>query len=62
MPKLTEREKQERKLKREAEKQWRRELCVGMANDAIEANALESGVPFDYLSPSFLKLIKKFTR
>lgn len=62
MPKLTEKEKQERKLKREADKRWRRELCVDLANQSVEANALEMGIKHQHLSPSFQKLIKRFTR
>lgn len=60
--KLTEQEKRERKQKREADKKWRLELCVELMNDAIPANALESGVPFDYLSPTFIQLMRKFIR
>ena len=58
--KLTDNEKQERRLKREATKRWRRELCVELANKAVEANHKEEGIPFDYLSPPFLLLIKPY--
>ena len=62
MPKLTDREKQWRKFKREAEKQWRRELCMSMANEAVEANKVEMGIKHEHLSPSFVKLVKLFSK
>lgn len=62
MPKLTERERQERKLQREAEKQWRRALCVELARDAIEANRAETGEAADYLSRPFQQLLRNYTK
>jgi hypothetical protein len=62
MAKLTEQQKQERRLKRAADKKWRRELCVELANDAVQANALEMGIKYQHLSPSFKRLISKFTK
>lgn len=60
--KLTDNEKQERRLKREATKRWRRELCVSMANDAVKANRAESGELREYLSPVFRELIRDYIK
>ena len=63
MAKLTEQERQQRKLERQAERGWRRELCVELSNEAIKANAeAEPERRGEYLSPAFLELIAKFIR
>ena len=63
MAKLTDKERQERKHAREAVKNWRRELCVQLANDAVKANAeAEPDRQGEYLSPTFLRLIRDFIK
>ena len=54
-------ERQERELKRQATRSWRRKLYVDMANDAIEGNR-EAGLGREYLSPAFRELIKDFIK
>ena len=55
--KLTEQERLERKFQRRMVKEWRRELCVELANKAIEANREATGELKPYLSPMFKLLI-----
>ena len=52
----------EKSLKRQIDRQWRRALCVELTKDAIQANKAEMGIKYDYLSPSFLLLMKEFAK
>lgn len=52
----------EKSLRRQSDQQWRRALCVELARDAITANKAEMGIKHDYLSPSFLLLMSKFSK
>ena len=62
MAQLTDTERQERKLKRQATRNWRRQLCVEIANDAVAANKAADPGNRNELSTSFLALIRKFIK
>ena len=57
--KLTDHEKQQRKLERAATKRWRTEQCVSMMNEAIIANReADPSIKRDYLSIPFIQLMR----
>ena len=59
---LTEIERNARKMKRNESLQARRRLAVELSRDAIEANKQAMGIKGDYLSPAFQSLIKHALR
>ena len=59
---LSETERNARKMKRNQSLQERRRLAVELSRDAIKANKQAMGIKGDYLSPSFQALIKHALR